>query len=116
MVEKLIECENIGCETQLGGGDTSNHKRQKINPKVLTKGETPGTAPDRVQPTILKDKWKIGAGLTKRDQLDVLRGLHYDVLCLTDLLQTEQVSNRFWHEQSVVQVKHNCPPPIVKTL
>lgn len=33
---------------------------------------TPGTTPDRVQPTICKNKLKIGAGLTKRDQLDVL--------------------------------------------
>ena len=75
MVEQLIRCEKQDHHKHLGGGDTSNHKRQKMNPKVLTKGETLGTTPDIVQPTILRDKWKIGPGLTERNQLDVLRTL-----------------------------------------
>ena len=53
----------------------ANNKRQKIISKVLTERDTPGTTPDRVQPAILKNKWKIGGGLTERDQLDVLRVL-----------------------------------------
>ena len=48
-------------------------KDKKLHSKVLTEGENPRTTPDQVQPTRLKDKWKIGADLKERDQLDVLR-------------------------------------------
>ena len=47
-------------------------KKQKLNEKVLTK-ETPGTQPDRGHSTILKNKLKIGAGLTEKDKLRVLK-------------------------------------------
>ena len=67
VVEKLIECETAMPNTHLGGGDTSNNKRQKLHYKGLTEGETPKITPDKVQPTILKDKWKIGAGLTEQE-------------------------------------------------
>ena len=39
--------------TSLGGGDILFQKRQKLNSEVLTERETPGTTPDRVEPTIL---------------------------------------------------------------
>ena len=41
----------------------------------MTEGDTPGITLDRVQSTISKNKWKIGGGLTERDQLDVLKVL-----------------------------------------
>ena len=43
--------------------------------KVLTERDTPGTTPDRVQSTILMNKWEIGVILAERNQLDVLRVL-----------------------------------------
>ena len=43
--------------------------------KILTEGHTLGIPPNRVKPTIFRNKLKIGAILTDRDQLDVLRVL-----------------------------------------
>lgn len=50
-------------------------RNKKLKSELLTKIAAPGKTPDRVQSTITKDKWKIGASLTERDQLDVLRVL-----------------------------------------
>ena len=75
VVQQLLRAEPKIPVKELGGGDMPNQKRQKLIPKVFAKGETSGTTPDKFQPAILKNKWKIGGGLEERDQLDVLKVL-----------------------------------------
>ena len=72
IVENLLNHE-VDSTPPLGGGDIQNQKRKKLNSTVLTKEKTPGLKSDRVQPTILRNKLKIGAGISERDQLDVLK-------------------------------------------
>ena len=73
VVEQILKDENLIPSQHLGGGDIQPSKKQKLKSELLTEMETPGKKPDRVQSTMIKEKWKIGAGLTERDQLDVLR-------------------------------------------
>ena len=77
VVEQILSMEDSSPNTSLGGGDTQNDRKRKItgeqitpeksnlNDKHDTKDQTPTT----------KSKWKIGAALKERDQLNVLKVL-----------------------------------------
>ena len=75
VVEQILMAENLTLDKHVGGGDIQPNKKQKKKSEVLTEMEPPGNTPDRAQSTITKNNWKVGAKLTERDQLDVLKVL-----------------------------------------
>ena len=69
IVEQLMTMENPAQVQQMGGGDTQNGKKRKIDgseriPDHDIRGHMPSEIP--------KSKWKIGKDLKERDQLNVL--------------------------------------------